>query len=55
MASLLQTERELLIKRIHAGLVAAKTQRRVVGRKPKMTPSKLKVAKRLIEALLIKT
>ena len=50
MASLAQMERELLIERTHAGLAAARAQGRVGGRKPKMTPSKLKAAKRLLES-----
>lgn len=41
MASLAQMERELLIERTRAGLVGAKAQGRVGGRKPKMTHSKL--------------
>ncbi len=50
MASLAQMERELLIERTHAGLAAARAQGRVGGRKPKMTSSKLKAAKRLLES-----
>lgn len=50
MASLAQMERELLIERTQAGLEAAKADGRVGGRKPKMTPSKLKAAQQLLDA-----
>jgi len=50
MASLAQMERELLIERTKAGLDTAKAQGRVGGRKLKMTPSKLKAAKKLLQS-----
>ena len=50
MASLAQMERELLIERTRAGLDAAKAQGRIGGRKPKMTPSKLEAACKLLTA-----
>ena len=50
MASLAQMERELLIERTQAGLEAAKVAGRVGGRKPKMTPAKLKAAQQLLDA-----
>jgi DNA invertase Pin-like site-specific DNA recombinase len=40
MASLAQMERELLVERTRAGLVAAKKLGRVDGRKRRMTESK---------------
>jgi len=48
MASLAQMERELLIERTKAGLEAAKLRGRIGGRKRKMTDSKLKSAKKLL-------
>ncbi|MCP4721741.1 MAG: recombinase family protein [Desulfobacteraceae bacterium] len=48
MASLAQMERELLIERTKAGLVAAKKRGRVGGRKRLMTPSKVEAAKKLL-------
>jgi len=50
MASLAQMERELLIERTKAGLDTVKFQGRVGGRKLKMTPSKLKAAKKLLQS-----
>ncbi len=50
MASLAQMERELLVERTRAGLDAAKAQGRVGGRKAKMTPSKVEVARKLLDA-----
>jgi len=50
MASLAQMERELVAERTKAGLVAAKVQGRVGGRKRKMTPSKIEVAKKLLSS-----
>jgi DNA invertase Pin-like site-specific DNA recombinase len=49
MAALAQMERDLIVERTVAGLVAARAQGRVGGRKPKMTPSKLAAAKKLFE------
>ena len=48
IASLAQIERELLIERTRAGLDAGKAQGRVGGRKPKMTPSKVEAARKLL-------
>lgn len=48
MASLAEMERELMIERTKAGLVAAKQQGRTGGRKPKMTPSKIVSAEKLL-------
>ena len=48
MASLAQMERELIAERTKAGLVAAKVQGRIGGRKRKMTTSKIESAKKLI-------
>ncbi len=50
MASLAQMERELIVERTKAGLLAAKKQGRVGGRKRIMTNSKLANAKKLLEA-----
>ncbi len=50
MASLAQMERELNIERTRAGLAAAREQGRTGGRKPKMTPSKIASAKKLLAA-----
>ena len=41
MASLAQMERELIVERTKAGLEAARKRGRVVGRKRRMTPSKI--------------
>ncbi len=49
MASLAQMERELIVERTKAGLEAARKQGRRGGRKRKMTESKLKSAKKLLE------
>ena len=48
MASLAEMERELMVERTKAGLVAAKQQGRTGGRKPKMTSSKITSAKKLL-------
>ena len=50
MASLAQMERELIVERTKAGLLAAKKQGRIGGRKRIMTNSKLANAKKLLEA-----
>ena len=50
MASLAQMERELLVERTRAGLVAAKRLGRVGGRKRKMTETKVKAARKLLAA-----
>ena len=47
MASLAQMERELLVERTRAGLVAAKTLVRVGGRKRRMNESKIQSGKTL--------
>jgi len=43
--ALAEFERELISERTKAGLASARAQGRVGGRKPKMTPSKIKTAK----------
>jgi len=48
MASLAQMERELIIERTRAGLIAARRQGRVGGRKRIMTDSKIESAKKLL-------
>jgi len=50
MASLAQMERELIVERTKAGLVAAKKLGRVGGRKRVMSDSKLVSAKKLLDA-----
>lgn len=49
MASLAEMERSLIIERTRAGLETAKRLGKLSGRKPKMTPDKLKAAKKLLE------
>ena len=49
MASLAQMERELIVERTRAGLLAAKSQGRRGGRKRQMTESKLELAKKLLK------
>jgi DNA invertase Pin-like site-specific DNA recombinase len=48
MASLAQMERELIVERTRAGLIAARQQGRTGGRKRKMTDSKIESAKKLL-------
>jgi DNA invertase Pin-like site-specific DNA recombinase len=48
MASLAQMERELIRERTRAGLVAAKRQGRVGGRKRRMTVNKVEAARKLL-------
>jgi len=48
MASLAQMERELTVERTKAGLIAARQQGRIGGRKRKMTDSKIESAKKLL-------
>ena len=48
MASLAQMERELIAERTKAGLDAARKRGRMVGRKRRMTPSKIASAKQLL-------
>jgi len=48
MASLAQMERELIVERTRAGLIAARQQGRVGGRKRSMTDSKIDSAKKLL-------
>ena len=48
MASLAQMERELIAERTKAGLDAARRRGRMVGRKRRMTPSKIASAKQLL-------
>ena len=43
-AALAEFERELISERTKAGLVAARARGRQGGRRPKMTPAKLKLA-----------
>lgn len=48
MASLAQMERELIVERTRAGLIAARQQGRTGGRKRQMTDSKIQSAKKLL-------
>lgn len=48
MASLAEMERDLTVERTRAGLETAKRLGRKGGRKPKMTDSKIQVAKKLL-------
>jgi DNA invertase Pin-like site-specific DNA recombinase len=48
MASLAQMERELIAERTKAGLDTARRRGRMVGRKRRMTPSKIESAKQLL-------
>ena len=48
MASLAQMERELMVERTQAGLIAAQQRGRVLGRKRLMTSSKVESAKKLL-------
>jgi DNA invertase Pin-like site-specific DNA recombinase len=48
MASLAQMERELIAERTRAGLDAARKRGRMVGRKRRMTPSKIESAQQLL-------
>lgn len=50
MASLAQMERELIVERTRAGLIAARKQGRIGGRKRKMTDSKIESAKKLLSS-----
>ena len=50
MASLAQMERELIGERTKAGLEAARKRGRVVGRKRRMTPSKIASAQHLLRS-----
>ena len=43
-AALAEFERELITERTRAGLASARSRGRVGGRKPKMTPAKLRLA-----------
>ena len=49
MASLAQMERELIAERTQAGIAEAKRRGKRAGRKFKMTPGKVDVAKRLLK------
>ena len=49
MASLAQMERELIVERTQAGLVAARQLGRIGGRKRLMTESKLESARKLLD------
>lgn len=48
MASLAEMERELIAERTRAGLEAARRNGRTPGRRPKMTPSKIRSARTLL-------
>jgi DNA invertase Pin-like site-specific DNA recombinase len=48
-AALAQLERDRLIERTRAGLVAAKTRGRTGGRKPKLTPDQVEMARGLLD------
>jgi DNA invertase Pin-like site-specific DNA recombinase len=49
MGSLAQMERELLIERTRAGLIAARERGRVGGRKKALTPAKNEAAQKLLD------
>jgi DNA invertase Pin-like site-specific DNA recombinase len=48
MAALAEMERDLMIERTHAGLAAAKARGRNGGRRPKLTPQQIDMARRLL-------
>lgn len=50
MASLAQMERELIVERTRAGLAAARKLGRVGGRKRRMTESKVRAARKLLDS-----
>lgn len=50
MASLAEMERALIIERTRAGLETARRLGKLSGRKPKMNPSKVQAAKKLLES-----
>lgn len=50
MAALAEFERRLIAERTRAGLQAAKARGTKLGRKPKLSPSKLREAKRLVRS-----
>ena len=50
MRALAEMERELIVERTRAGLVAARAQGRIGGRRPKLTPEQWAQAGRLIAA-----
>jgi len=50
MSALTEMEKSLIVERTRAGLEAAKKQGRVGGRKPVMTESKLKAARKLLKS-----
>lgn len=50
MAALAQMERELIIERTKAGLLAASARGRIGGRKRRMTPNKVESAKKLLNS-----
>lgn len=50
MAALAEFERRLIAERTKAGLAAARTRGVKLGRKPKLSPAKLREAKRLIRS-----
>ena len=50
MGALAEMERELIVERTRAGLVAARAQGRIGGRRPKLTPEQRAQAGRLIAA-----
>jgi DNA invertase Pin-like site-specific DNA recombinase len=49
-AALAQLERDRLIERTRAGLVAAKARGRTGGRKPKLTPDQVEMVRGLLES-----
>lgn len=50
MASLAEMERAMIIERTRAGLEVARKSGKLSGRKPKMTPTKLQAAKKLLQS-----
>ena len=50
MASVAEFERDLIVERTHEGLAAARARGRVGGRRPKMTPTKIKAARAMYDS-----
>ena len=50
LAAMAEFERDLIVERTYEGLAAARARGRVGGRKPKMSPTKIKQARRMYDA-----
>lgn len=50
MASVAEFERDLIVERTHEGLAAARARGRVGGRRPKMTPNKIRQARAMYDS-----